>query len=51
MQYSMQIFEDQDHDQFRVFNREGEPWFVLADVCRSIGIKNPSDVASRLDAD
>jgi prophage antirepressor-like protein len=51
MQYSMQVFEDQDHDQFRVFNREGEPWFVLADVCRSIGIKNPSDVASRLDAD
>ena len=51
MQYEMQVFEDSEHAEFRVFNREGEPWFVLADVCRSLGIKNPSDAAARLDDD
>lgn len=51
MQYEMQVFEDSDHAEFRVFNRDGEPWFVLADVCRSLGIKNTSDAAARLDDD
>ncbi|WP_166141131.1 Bro-N domain-containing protein [Methylosinus sp. RM1] len=51
MQYVMQIFEDERHDEFRVVDRNGEPWFVLADVCRSLGIKNPSDAAARLDDD
>jgi prophage antirepressor-like protein len=27
------------------------PWFILADVYRVLGIANPSDAASRLDAD
>lgn len=47
----MQVFEDSEHAEFRVFNRDGEPWFVLADVCRSLGIKNASDAAARLDDD
>src|SRR5580704_28344 len=51
MQYEMQVFEDSEHEEFRVFNRDGEPWFVLADVCRSLGIKNTSDAAARLDDD
>lgn len=51
MQYAMQVFEDTEHDPFRVIDRNGEPWFVLADVCRSLGIKNPSDAAARLDDD
>lgn len=50
-QYVMKLFEDDDHDQFRVIDRDGVPWFVLADVCRKLGIGNPSDAASRLDAD
>lgn len=29
----------------------GEPWFVLADVSRVLGLTNPSMVASRLDED
>ena len=29
----------------------GEPWFVAADVCRILGIANPSDALSRLDDD
>lgn len=51
MQYAMQVFEDHDHDEFRVIDRNGEPWFVLAEVCRKLGIANPYDVASRLDDD
>lgn len=32
----------------RVVMRGGAPWFVLADVCKAIGITNPSDVAKRV---
>ncbi|MFC3227312.1 phage antirepressor [Marinibaculum pumilum] len=35
----------------RVVIRDGEPWFVLADVCRVLEIGNPSDAARRLDDD
>lgn len=31
--------------------RAGNPWFVLVDVCRILGLANPSDAASRLDDD
>ena len=51
MQYSMQVFEDPDHDRFRVIDRDGEPWFVLTEVCRKLEIANPRDAASRLDDD
>lgn len=35
----------------RVSDRDGEPWFVLADVCRVLELKNVSDAAARLDPD
>lgn len=41
-------FEDQ---QLRVLERDGDPWFVLADVCRVLEHSNPSVVAGRLDDD
>ncbi len=31
--------------------RDGDPWFILADVCRILEIGNPSDAARRLDDD
>lgn len=31
--------------------QNGEPWWVLADVCKVLEIGNPSDAARRLDAD
>jgi prophage antirepressor-like protein len=34
---------------FRVIDRDGNPWFVLAEVCRVLKISNPSDAATRLD--
>jgi prophage antirepressor-like protein len=38
--------------QIRVFTDEqGEPWFVAADVCSTLGIGNVSQALSRLDAD
>ena len=35
----------------RIIKTDGEPWFVLADVCKVLDIGNPSMVASRLDDD
>ncbi|MBB4267834.1 BRO-N domain-containing protein [Roseospira visakhapatnamensis] len=35
----------------RMAERQGEPWFVLADVCRVLGIANSRDAAARLDDD
>lgn len=34
-----------------VVMRDGAPWFVLADVCKVLGISNPSNASARLDAD
>lgn len=38
-------------NEVRAVERDGEPWFVLVDVCRILGIGNASDAAARLDAD
>lgn len=35
----------------RVIDRAGEPWFVLADVCRVLEIENSRNVSARLDDD
>jgi len=51
MQYTMQVFEYEDKDEFRVMDRNGEPWFVLSEVCKKLGIANASDAATRLDED
>jgi len=31
--------------------KDGQPWFIAADVCRSLGIKNASHAMARLDDD
>lgn len=31
--------------------KDGEPWFVAADVCRALEIGNPSQALTRLDED
>lgn len=51
MQYALKVFEYENQHQFRIIDRNGEPWFVLVDVCNELGIKNASDAATRLDAD
>lgn len=35
----------------RIVLRDGEPWFVAADVCAALAIANPSDALRRLDDD
>lgn len=47
----MKIFEDHENDKFRVIDREGNPWFVLSEVCGKLEIGNASDAAKRLDDD
>lgn len=52
MQYTMQVFEYKEDDtEFRVLDRNGEPWFVLSEVCKKLGIVNVSDAANRVDDD
>jgi hypothetical protein len=29
MQYALRVFEYEDHSQFRMIDRDGEPWFFL----------------------
>ena len=40
-----------DGAEVRVVLVDGEPWFVLADVCAVLGLSNPSATAGRVDPD
>ena len=46
----LQIFSYSDK-QVRTLLKNGEPWFVLKDVCDILGLTNPSMVADRLEDD
>jgi prophage antirepressor-like protein len=50
MKNAMQVF-DYGQRQVRTMLIGGKPWFVLIDVCRSLELKNPTMIASRLDDD
>lgn len=41
-------FSYEDHE-VRVLDINGEPWFVLADLCKVLALSNPAVVAKRLD--
>lgn len=47
----LQIFEHTDFGQIRVVERDGEPWFVAADVCRALEISDTSTALQRIDDD
>lgn len=47
----LQIFKSADFGEVRTVTRDGEPWFVAADVCRALEIVNPTQAAARLDED
>lgn len=47
-QFVFKLFEDPEHQPFRVIDQNGEPWFVLTDVCAKLGIANAPDAATRL---
>lgn len=47
----MQVFTNNMFGQVRVIQREGEPWFVAADVCKALEIGNSRQAIVRLDDD
>lgn len=47
----MQIFNYRQIVEVRMILQDDEPWWVLADVCKVLGIENSRNVVSRLDAD
>ena len=51
IQYALKVFEYENDRPFRITDINGEPWFVLSDVCRELQIANVGDAATRLDDD
>ena len=51
MENKMQVFSSKQFGNVRVVERDGEPWFVAADVCKALEIGNPSQVLVRLEDD
>lgn len=47
---ALELFRYQDHD-VRTVLRDGQPWFVAADVCAVLGIGRPQDSVRYLDDD
>lgn len=40
-----------ESSEVRTIQKNGEPWWVLADVCKVLDLSNPSKVADRLEPD
>ncbi|WP_193596119.1 phage antirepressor KilAC domain-containing protein [Microbacterium sp. YJN-G] len=47
---ALEVFRFDGH-AVRTVLVDGEPWFVLADVCAALGLSNPSVTAARVDPD
>lgn len=45
------IFNHLGNDIRVMTDAQGEPWFVLKDICNALDLSNPTMVASRLDED
>lgn len=45
------VFQNDQFGSVRVIEREGEPWFVAADVCRALEINDTHKAVDRLDDD
>ena len=50
MTNELQVFS-YEGSEVRTVNREGEPWWVLKDICDVLQLSNPSMIADRLDED
>jgi len=44
-------FNFKNNDIRVIQGKNGEPWFILADICKVLDIQNPTQVAGRLDND
>lgn len=47
----LQIFNNNQFGEIRITIKDGEPWFVAADVCRALEIANNRDALTRLEQD
>ncbi len=47
----LQIFEKEDFGSIRTIMVEYEPWFVASDICKVLGLTNPTVSVQRLDDD
>lgn len=47
----LQVFQNERFGAVRTVIREGQPWFVAADVCRVLELSNPTVAVERLDED
>lgn len=47
----LQIFENSEFGEIRTITKDNEPMFCLMDICKALGMKNPTMVASRLEDD
>ena len=48
---NVQVFRHERFGEMRVVQREGEPWFVAADVCKALELSNSRMATDRLDDD
>lgn len=51
MSNELKIFENNEFGQVRVVMKDGEPWFVAADVCKALGLTQVSIAIGKLDDD
>lgn len=47
----LQIFEKEDFGSIRTIMVENEPWFVASDICKALGLTNPTVSVQRLEDD
>lgn len=47
----LQIFHNDTFGEVRTITRDGEPWFVAADVCAYFGVTNRNRLMQQLDED
>lgn len=52
MDTAIQMFKFENKQEIRVVEgNEGEPWFVALDVCKALGLTNPTEAVSALEPD
>lgn len=47
----LQTFTNQQFGEVRTIAKNGETWFIAADVCKALDIANPTQAIGRLDED
>lgn len=51
METKITLFKNSDFGEIRTLNIDGEPWFVLTDICKILEIARGRKVSERLDED